>query len=999
MSKTITVRHVRSSSMHRLLLATATGLSLILATSPSFADGGAGGDAETVAGGAGGDSSGVGNGGYGTSPGAVNLGGSGGGGGGQSSGMGGDGGSGGQASDVSGPPLGSGGYGSNPPDMDKNGTDGGDGWASSVGGPGTGGGGGGGGVIGGSASGTPADTGYSGGNGGNGGAGGGDALTVRSSGGGGGGGAGADGFILTGSSPITNSQSITGGSGGDGGAGGASGLGGVGDNTYSGAGGNGGDGGIALQTYNADVIITNSGTIAGGNGGAGGAGGENFSEFGVAGTDGADGAGGVGITTHDNSITIINSGIISGGLGGDGVTRANAIVFGGSNNTLELQAGSNITGNVIGDGNDELILGGSTDASFDVSGIGAAAQFRGFSAFSKTGSGAWELTGTTSAVTNWTISNGELKISDDGALGDTSSSLTIDGGTLSFEDAVTLDAARNIIIGNGGGTMNATDGSVQIDSSISGTGALTFASQQNSIGFFVLNGINTYSGDTTIEGGVVVLGDATHTSASIAGDVYLTGGGLVGVGTINGNVFNTDGIVAGGTPVSNTGFVGTLHVGGNYTQGSLGGLAAFITPTGSTKLEVTGSASLDGSLLVQYAPGVYSARDYTILTASSVTGVFGATNLSSNNSNAIGIDTTGSILTYTNDSVILTSVASHIDPTNTAIVGAPGNMALDNSQSSNDLLLGALDTLGTANDSQTASRDGYVRLALADDTKLAGLLAPAPASTVTSLWSKVVGRLTSIGASNGQAGVDAKSGGFMVGADRSVGDGFTAGIAGGYSYTSIEDDLGSEGNINTARLAFYGRYAVGRIGIDSTIGYGHDWFSADRAVAGLVAKSSHDGDEVNAAAAAHIDYDVSGYTVTPKAGLRYTHLWEEGYTETEAGAFNLAVASREADSLRPFAGVKVAKGFKTDDGMKLTPSFSAEYAREVMDNAPSSTVTVGGGSFIVNGVSPSRDRVTLGVGLDVTLDKSMSVQVGYKAVLPIGNVTEHSLDVSAIWKF
>lgn len=70
-----------------------------------------------------------------------------------------------------------------------------------------------------------------------------------------------------------------------------------------------------------------------------------------------------------------------------------------------------------------------------------------------------------------------------------------------------------------------------------------------------------------------------------------------------------------------------------------------------------------------------------------------------------------------------------------------------------------------------------------------------------------------------------------------------------------------------------------------------------------------------------------------------------------------------------------------------------------MDAAPASTVSVGGGSFIVNGVSPSRDRVSLGAGLGVALDKGVSMQVNYKAVLPTGNLLEQTAEVSVNWTF
>src|SRR5262249_44387931 len=131
------------------------------------------------------------------------------------------------------------------------------------------------------------------------------------------------------------------------------------------------------------------GTVHGGNGGAGGG-------AGGGGMNGSAGAGGAGIV--GSGLTVINSGTVTGGLSGDGVTRSNAITFTGGTNTLELRAGSSITGSVVAfSAADTLALGGMTNASFDVSQIGASAQYQGFGNFQKTGASTWTLTGTNSA--------------------------------------------------------------------------------------------------------------------------------------------------------------------------------------------------------------------------------------------------------------------------------------------------------------------------------------------------------------------------------------------------------------------------------------------------------------------------------------------------------------------------------------------------------------------------------------------------------------------------
>src|ERR1700722_5910348 len=183
----------------------------------------------------------------------------------------------------------------------------------------------------------------------------------------------------------------------------------------------------------------------GGNGGLGGAGSNG-------GTSGVAGAGGAGIS--GSAMTVTNSGTITGGMNGDGVTRANAITFTGGTNILQLQAGSTITGNVIAfSAADTLALGGSTNASFDVSQIGASAQYQGFGIFEKTGSSTWTLTGTNTAALPWTVNAGTLNVN--GAM--TNSTVAVDnGGTLAGTRTV-----ANVTVASGGAFApgNGTPGS------------------------------------------------------------------------------------------------------------------------------------------------------------------------------------------------------------------------------------------------------------------------------------------------------------------------------------------------------------------------------------------------------------------------------------------------------------------------------------------------------------------------------------------------------------
>ena len=102
--------------------------------------------------------------------------------------------------------------------------------------------------------------------------------------------------------------------------------------------------------------------------------------------------------------------------------------------------------------NDTLALGGTADSTFDASQIGASAQYQSFGVFHKNGTSTWTLTGTTAAVTPWTINAGTLAVSQDANLGDASGGLSFNGGTLRFDTAFTT--GRTITLNAGGGTID-----------------------------------------------------------------------------------------------------------------------------------------------------------------------------------------------------------------------------------------------------------------------------------------------------------------------------------------------------------------------------------------------------------------------------------------------------------------------------------------------------------------------------------------------------------------
>jgi fibronectin-binding autotransporter adhesin len=250
---------------------------------------------------------------------------------------------------------------------------------------------------------------------------------------------------------------------------------------------------------------------------------------------------------------------------------------------------ASLRGNVIDSGT--LVFDQATAGTFTpvISGTGSVA---------KQGAGTLTLAGANTYSGGTAINAGTLQVGSNANLGGAAGGISFNGGALQYSAG--FSSPRPVTLNAGGGTVNTNGNSATLSGVISGPASLT----KTGAGGLTLAGANTYTGGTTIAGGMLgVSADsslgAPVSSLTLAGGTLRYGAGFsssrpltlnVGGGTIDTNGHNATLSGASGGPggLAKTG-AGTLTLlGGNSYSGGT-------TVSGGTL--AGNAASLQGHIL------------------------------------------------------------------------------------------------------------------------------------------------------------------------------------------------------------------------------------------------------------------------------------------------------------------------------------------------------------------------------------------------------------------
>ncbi|MTV13671.1 MULTISPECIES: autotransporter domain-containing protein [Bradyrhizobium] len=581
----------------------------------------------------------------------------------------------------------------------------------------------------------------------------------------------------------------------------------------------------------------------------------------------------------------------------------------------------------------------------------------------------------------------------------------ITAGSIAGSGAYYIGGGNTLVVG--GNNLSTVVSGVIADSDPCGCGPTGPANfEKTGSGTLTLSGVNSYTGTTTVNGGILQV-DGSIASSSLT--TVNAGGALSGVGTVGNTTIASGGILLPGNATPGT----FLNVAGNLAFQSGALYLVALSSTASTFAKVTGTATLAGSVGVSVAAGSTIAKQYTILSAAGGrSGTFAgvdSTGLPSNLVATLGYDASNAYLNFTldygaksklnvNQQNVATTLQNFFNANggiNAVFAGLSPNgltqASGEGATGSQQATFNAMGLfLGLLTDPFVAGRDGgfgggagttpfteestplaYAARKTEPRDALAAIHTKAPPLQPSfeqrwSVWVAGYGgsQTTSGNAVLGSNNTSSSLYGTAVGADYRLSPNTIAGFALAGGATSFSVNGLGWGRSDLFQAGAFVRHSVGAAYLSAALAYGWQDVTTDR----IVTAAGADHLRANFNANAWSGRLEGGYRhatpwigLTPYAAAQFTSFELPAYAESMVsggGAFALNYAAKSVTDVRSELGLRSDKSFAVDGGI-FTLRGRVAWAHDFNPDRAVGAVfqTLPGAAFVVNGAAQASDSV------------------------------------------
>jgi outer membrane autotransporter protein len=794
----------------------------------------------------------------------------------------------------------------------------------------------------------------------------------------------------------------------------------------------------------------------------------------------------MGVAVEGGTLSVVNGGSLQV-TNGDLLVASNMVVSGsGSNVTVAGFTGVGIFGPAtltIGDGGTltsqsgaeiDALFGGTPTAT--VSGPGSTWNIGGF--------GLAVGGGSTGGLGALTVTNGgTVNVSGPMTIGDAidgSSSTLVTGagsvvnvtgplvigdpcdclvGTLTVADGGVVNAPGSTRIGQGstlnlglggpGGTIvtpaivndgqivaNFTD-TIILAADISGTGSLTKAGA----GTLVLGGTNTYTGATTVNGGILSLNGSLSGGATVnSGGTLSVNGSLAGVATVNsggtlGGSGRVGGVVANGGTLAPGNSIGTLSINGNLVQNG-GTYQVEVNGAGQSDLiNVAGSATLNGASVQVLAQSGRYARNttYTILNAAGgVNGTYaGVTSNFAFLTPSLSYDAnnvylllfqTGGAFAFGAQTPNQYAVGTALDLASPTATGdfstvldtisvlstQQGPAALDAISGQQYADFGTTNVAGAALFMNTVGQQmalarggagGGQRQALAQACEVEACEGTSP----WSVWASAIGGLGSVAGNGNSSTLTYNFGGAAAGIDYRLDPRFLVGLSAGYAAgNQWVDSFMGRGWTDTVSVIGYGSFTNAGFYADALAGYAYSGNQMQRQIQfpGLQRTANGSAGANQFLGQIETGYRIGLYapaaaSITPFARLQGSTVTQNAFAEWGANSLSLNVAQQTTNSLRTVFGADLAGIIPLSSERSLALDLRLGWLHEYADTGRPITAAFAGApsnAFTVYGATPQRDAAVIGFSAGTNIAEATRLYLRYDGEISTG-ASNHTLNL------